>query len=826
MKGKLQKSWVLSSLVLMGLTTTLPSVNMVLAETVNETQNTEKQDVTMPYDNLLEEPTTESSDTQQESTVEEQPTFSLEKEQMVGTLGETTEVVILVDRPMNQVQVTIPQEITIQREGLSEGLEATQMTETEWWFSADERTEFTIPVSSETAGEFTIRVEDELDGTIAFEEAADEGNDESVVTDDEDNTSDSEDSVTQEVQDEEETPTQETQEVTPATTSNVSTWAQFLTAYNNNSVTEINMQANITRNNTTAAVRSNGIIINGNGYYLNSGTASNHRQFFFNTSTTLRTITIKNITLINQNTNTNRAHFFAPASNLTTSNGSGHWNINFENIDYQGVGSANGLVYFDSINTSLGGGIVTFKGNNNLVSSSSTHTTIRGANIQIEDGSKVMAEGNIFSIGNPGTIRREATELSISSESSLEYKGNLRSSGRINITDSKLYVDGQLGFNELSMSGDTTQVSITNGAQARGTNPKLILQENAGLTINSIGIPAILGDYTGTFDVVINNNSTFYVKSMNYSGATIESEEPITITIYNANYDIKNLNSERLIQGNSVEIDLSSKNLAVWNVGNLDIENSLPSQNFEHIKARLSGINANTIIETNHNVFRSTFSGQGLAGYSRISSSGIASENPVDPLEPDTEINPDNPPVIPENQGNFRLDFVSQFTFGSQERNMFEEETYYALSQYGLDSNGEVIENEPKPNFVQITDNRADADGWQLSVTQREQFKTETGNELSGASLQLKNRQLVADHDGQQPRESTTEETIILEPGAKQPLLTSSTGEGKGTWIYRFGDGTSSDQSVALVVPKETIPEATTYQTKLDWELQVVPGNE
>lgn len=84
----------------------------------------------------------------------------------------------------------------------------------------------------------------------------------------------------------------------------------------------------------------------------------------------------------------------------------------------------------------------------------------------------------------------------------------------------------------------------------------------------------------------------------------------------------------------------------------------------------------------------------------------------------------------------------------------------------------------------------------------------------------------MADHDGQQPQEATTEETIILEPGAKQPLLTSSTGEGKGTWIYRFGDGTSSDQSVALVVPKETIPEATTYQTKLDWELQAIPGNE
>ena len=88
------------------------------------------------------------------------------------------------------------------------------------------------------------------------------------------------------------------------------------------------------------------------------------------------------------------------------------------------------------------------------------------------------------------------------------------------------------------------------------------------------------------------------------------------------------------------------------------------------------------------------------AGYSRISSSGIAGEGPVDPLAPDTGINPDNPPVIPENQGEFRLIFASQFIFGEQERKIFEEATYYASSQLGRDTNEELIESDPKPNYI------------------------------------------------------------------------------------------------------------------------------
>ncbi|MBO1097615.1 WxL domain-containing protein [Enterococcus casseliflavus] len=764
MKGKLQKSWVLSSIVLLGLTTMLPSVNMVLADTVNETKNTETQDVTLPYDNLLEAPTSESSDTHQKPTVEEQPTFSLEKEQMVGTIGETTEVVILVDRPTKQVQVTIPQELTVQKDELSGGLEATQMTETEWWFSADERTKFTIPVSSQTAGEFSIRVEDELDGTIAFEEAADdEGNDESVLTDDEDNTSDPEDSVIQEVQDEEETPTQETEDITPATTSNVSTWAQFRTAINTASVTEINVLEDISGNTSLNSITRN-LTINGNGYTIDT------QSQVFQVTGANRTMTLRNFILINQ------------SSKIRT--GGTNFTLRLSDVDFIGSNS----VIASTIQNPRSN--VIFDGGTTIIRSTNSGSAFQGTtSVLVTNNASVFSSGMLVGrLVDDSAASHNLTSMIIDEGSHLTIESE-GGAARLRYIE----VNGTANF-----SANTSSVLETN---PKGTVPLIIkLGEKSQVKFEQRE-----SSTTPLFTLLNNVNLEMEIAS-------------------GAQFDMLNSQGGPIFNNSrSNTVQLSTENLAVWNRGRTS---STPSQNFEKIEARLTGANAATITSTNHNVFRATYPRQGLNGYSRISSSGIAGENPVDPLEPDTEIDPENPPVIPENQGNFRLDFVSQFTFGNHERNMFEEETYYALPQYGLDSNGEVIESEPKPNFVQITDNRADADGWQLSVTQREQFKTETGNELSGASLQLKNRQLVADHDGQQPQEATTEATIVLEPGAKQPLLTSSTGEGKGTWIYRFGDGASSDQSVALVVPKETIPEATTYQTKLDWELQAIPGNE
>lgn len=199
--------------------------------------------------------------------------------------------------------------------------------------------------------------------------------------------------------------------------------------------------------------------------------------------------------------------------------------------------------------------------------------------------------------------------------------------------------------------------------------------------------------------------------------------------------------------------------------------------------------------------------------------------SPVDSLEPETDVNPENPPVLPEDQGRLSIDFASQFNFGSQDISV-QDKNYYAQPQRLLNEDGTVNEQEKRPNYVQISDRRSETDrnGWQLSVTQNNQFSTENGKELSGARMRLTNQQLATAHGGTAPSLQQTE-PLELVPGAKRVLLMAQGNEGTGTWIYRFGDANTAGNSVVLDVPKGANPEATSYSSTFTWELSAVPGN-
>ncbi|WP_270277584.1 MucBP domain-containing protein, partial [Enterococcus casseliflavus] len=43
-----------------------------------------------------------------------------------------------------------------------------------------------------------------------------------------------------------------------------------------------------------------------------------------------------------------------------------------------------------------------------------------------------------------------------------------------------------------------------------------------------------------------------------------------------------------------------------------------------------------------------------------------ANVSPVDPMNPEIEVDPENKPELPDNQGTLSIDFISSFTFGSQ----------------------------------------------------------------------------------------------------------------------------------------------------------------
>ncbi|AUJ87396.1 hypothetical protein CXM95_17300 [Enterococcus sp. CR-Ec1] len=199
--------------------------------------------------------------------------------------------------------------------------------------------------------------------------------------------------------------------------------------------------------------------------------------------------------------------------------------------------------------------------------------------------------------------------------------------------------------------------------------------------------------------------------------------------------------------------------------------------------------------------------------------------SPVDPLDPDAEVDPENKPELPEDQGLLSIDFVSQFDFGSQAISAHDQ-TYYAQPQRLLNEDGTVNEDEERPNYVQVSDRRSENErnGWQLAVTQKEQFQTKTKTELAGAQLQLMNQQLVTAQGGKEPSLQATNPLNLI-PGNKRTLIRAEGNEGTGTWIYRFGNADTAGESVALHVPKAANPEATKYSTTLVWELSAVPGN-
>ena len=201
------------------------------------------------------------------------------------------------------------------------------------------------------------------------------------------------------------------------------------------------------------------------------------------------------------------------------------------------------------------------------------------------------------------------------------------------------------------------------------------------------------------------------------------------------------------------------------------------------------------------------------------------SRPPLDPLNPTINVDPENKPELPENQGLISIDFVSRFSFGTQSISA-KDQTYYAQTQRLLDEEGTVIEDEERPNYIQISDRRLEEErnGWQLSITQREQFQGDDKQELLGAQLRIANQQLVNVNEEEEPSLQLLNPLTLI-PGNKRTLLRAEVSEGKGTWIYRFGNSENAAQSVSLTVPTGASPEATRYSSTLLWELSAVPKN-
>lgn len=192
---------------------------------------------------------------------------------------------------------------------------------------------------------------------------------------------------------------------------------------------------------------------------------------------------------------------------------------------------------------------------------------------------------------------------------------------------------------------------------------------------------------------------------------------------------------------------------------------------------------------------------------------------PVDPLDPDTQVNPENPPEIDAEQGFVSLDFVSQFQFGTVGIRS-ETTTYDALPQKLLqpaDPNDNL-----RPNYVQVSDRRRENSGWTLRATLREPFESDEGHQLTGARILLDNIDVVTTRENvSEP--PTHKQQAALTVGNAEIIAQVGANQGRGTWVQRFGDRDTMDQSVKLEVPISATPQATRYSANILWELSFVP---
>lgn len=70
---------------------------------------------------------------------------------------------------------------------------------------------------------------------------------------------------------------------------------------------------------------------------------------------------------------------------------------------------------------------------------------------------------------------------------------------------------------------------------------------------------------------------------------------------------------------------------------------------------------------------------------------------------------------------------------------------------------------------------------------------------LNGASLSLSNQQVITAQGGTAPGFQSVPCNLV--PCNRRTLLKAQGSEGTETWIYRFGDGDTAGESVALDAP-------------------------
>ncbi|WP_439444361.1 WxL domain-containing protein [Listeria aquatica] len=191
--------------------------------------------------------------------------------------------------------------------------------------------------------------------------------------------------------------------------------------------------------------------------------------------------------------------------------------------------------------------------------------------------------------------------------------------------------------------------------------------------------------------------------------------------------------------------------------------------------------------------------------------------NPVEPVDPTDPNGPD-----PGTPGPLSIDYASSVDFGKMKITSTDQ-VYNAAAQKF--SGGSVADG---PNYVQVTDSRGGAKGWQLRVQQDDQFTSTSGKELTGAELSFNNGVVNSSSDSPKPT-GTASFTLVPGDGSTsgpaEIVMDAATGQGDGTQVLAFGNDATKAESIKLSVPGETSKVAEVYTTSLTWTLADLPVN-
>ncbi|MEB6146447.1 WxL domain-containing protein [Enterococcus casseliflavus] len=804
-------------------------VGMVYAQTTMDTE--EHEPVELPaIQNYLEELT-------------DDPNFFFHQSYMQGIVNSPINVTIYSDKEVSEAKIRLPEEATIIKDHIPERNSVVQGDEPYEWIVQSERvqTTFVLPLLFESTGKYELSVKG-ITATVEIN-IADSCSNESARPEreaTESSLNNDKEEILKDNNSEEQYKNEEFHNT--RSTENVSTWAQYAAAINNQNVTVINVTANISGNTSLNTINRN-LTINGNGFTINSQAQQ------YNITGANSQLTVRNA-IINGSLTGSEAQFRS---------GPGASNTRFIFSDIRFLGR-NRFVGPVNTNNDVFQTVIFDGGNSYFEEGSNAAVFANISELQLINQASVMVSSRRFATSVVGTSVARTNAFTVSIEEGAYLSSN-DSPGDV-FFDTSLIVDGHLEVDNamtrvITMGSQRTQpIQITLGS----TSKVILKQSNAQTPVFNLASGA---------------------------GGEISIEK-------GAEFDFINKSGGPVINSgsNSTPLTIESAHLALWDLGLQEEEKA--SIVFSDIHASLSGANGSVIDTTTNDRFQKLYDSSGLTAYSRMSNrtveemertvvakyldansneiteseviTGLLGENyqtrakqisgyqlidspsngagefsretievcyvyetanvsPVDPMNPEIEVDPENQPKLPEDQGLLSIDFISSFTFGSQAISA-QTKRYYAQPQRLLNLDGTLNDAEERPNYIQVSDRRPDNErkGWTLAVTQNSQFTDRQDNQLRGARLLLNNQQFASVQENGEPM-LQNQDGVVLIPEQKMPLVTARNGQGAGTWIYRFGDGESAGESVALEVPPTADPRTTTYQTTLTWELSAVPDN-